>query len=177
MGGILAKGQRWLAGASPLLDRGTQRVDEGAQILCVKPRAGGARHHAAAVAACGFSALVGGELFSPGQRRIGFGPLRSSRLALPAPPLLPDATEPLVLRPDAAEIRRGDNARRPAGTPNHRTGAAGNERLVADRSRAPDKDTTIRTGVSQTAVLPASQCPGPTVAHENTEGPTGIRRH
>src|SRR5258708_33913033 len=108
MGGILAEGDQRLAGASALLDRGTQRVVEGAEILRVQPRAGGAGHHAAAAAACGLCALVGGELFSPGQRGTGFGPLRSSRLALPAPPLLPDATEPLVLRPHAAEIRHRD---------------------------------------------------------------------
>src|ERR1700694_2790624 len=110
MGGVLAEGDQWPVGASALLDRGTQRVDQRGEILRVESRAGGARHHATAVAACGFATLVGGELFSPGQRGAGFGPLRSSRLALPAPSLLPDATEPVVLRPGAAEIRGGDHA-------------------------------------------------------------------
>src|SRR5260370_41410343 len=136
MGGVLAEGDQRPTGASALLDRGTQRVDERGEILRLEPRAGGAWQHAAAAAACGLSALVGGELFSPGQRGTGAGPLRSSRLALPAPPLLPDATEPLVLRPDAAEIRRRHDARRPAGTPDDGTSPAGPEHLVGGRSRA-----------------------------------------
>jgi hypothetical protein len=40
MGGILAEGTRWPAGASPLLDRRTQPVDQGGEILLVQPRAG-----------------------------------------------------------------------------------------------------------------------------------------
>src|SRR5258708_10413711 len=117
MGDVLAEGARWPAGASAVLDRSTQRVDQGGEILRIEPRAGGAWHHAATVALCGLPTLVGRELFSPGQRGTGFGPLRSSRLALPAPPLLPDATEPLVLRSHATEVRRHDDARPPAGTP------------------------------------------------------------
>src|SRR5207245_11200773 len=94
------------------------------EILRVESRAGGAWHYAATLAACGFSTLVGGELFSPGQRGTGFGPLRSSRLALPAPSLLPAATEPLVPSPHAAEIRRRDAVRQLTGTPNDGTGPA-----------------------------------------------------
>src|SRR5260370_26510343 len=108
---------------------------------------------------------------------MGAGPLRSSRLALPAPPLLPDAAEPLVLRPHAAKIRRRDAARRPAGTSDDGTSAAGNERLAGGRSGATHEGATVPTGVSQTAGLPTSQCPSATVSHENAEGPIEIARH
>src|SRR5216683_2769658 len=66
MGGVLAEAEQRPVGASALLDRSTQRVDQRGEILRVESRAGGAWHHAATVAACGLSTLVGGELFSQG---------------------------------------------------------------------------------------------------------------
>src|SRR5437879_4576148 len=121
MGEVLAEGSRWLAGASALLDRSPQRFDQRGEVLCRQPCALGAWHLVAAVAACGLWTLVGGKLLSRGQRRTGFGSLRSARLALPAPALLPDTTDPPVLRPYASKVRQHGDARRPARTPNHRT--------------------------------------------------------
>src|SRR5208282_1204174 len=120
-----------------------QRGDQGSEVLLVEPCARGAWHLSAAVAACGFGALVGGKLLSSGQRGIGFGPLRGSRLALPAPALLPDTTDPPVLRPHASEVRRRDDARRPAGAPDDRTSAPSHEHLVGDGAGATDKSSAI----------------------------------
>src|SRR5437660_12141150 len=109
MGGVLAQGERRrFAGPSALLDRGPQRRHEGGKILRIEPRAGRARHELAAAAAYRFWALVGGELFLPGQRGIGTGPLRSSRLGLWRSPFLPDATYPCGLLLRASVIRSLD---------------------------------------------------------------------
>ena len=98
MGDILAEREKWPAGATAYFDRGAQRVDRRGKILRVEPGAGRAWHLAAAAAARGVWSLVGGKLLARGQRGTGFGPLRNAWLAWPAPPLLPDAVEPLVLR-------------------------------------------------------------------------------
>src|SRR3974377_1365937 len=121
MGGVLAERDQRLARATPLLDRRTQRVDPRGQILCIQPRAGGTGHHAAAPAACGLSALECGELFSPGQRRTRFGSLPSARLALCASPLLPDATEPFVLRPHTQKFEAATRRENPPPPPHPRT--------------------------------------------------------
>src|ERR1700677_785463 len=105
MGEVLAQGSRWPAGASALLDRRTQRLDPPGEILRRQPCTRGREALATAFAACGLRALVDRKLLSPGQRGIGFGPFRGSRLALPAPALLPDTTDAPVLRPHASEIR------------------------------------------------------------------------
>src|SRR5262249_24844999 len=89
---------------------------------------------------------------------------------------LPDATEPLVLRPDATEIRPGEDGRRPARTPDDGTGTTGHERLVGGGG-AIDDDRMVRRGVSQTAVLPASQWPSAAVAHKDAKGQTEIPLH
>src|SRR5437660_9535955 len=178
MGGVLAQGERRrFAGPSALLDRGPQRRHEGGKILRIEPRAGRARHELAAAAAYRFWALVGGELFSPGQRGTGTGPLRSSRLALCPSPFLPDATEPLVLCSRPAEIRRRDRPRRSAGTLDHGTSPAGDQHVAAGRSAATDKNRTSRKGVSQTAILPKARRPGTALAHENEKGPLESPRH
>src|SRR5271157_2239665 len=177
MGEVLAERRQWLAGASALLDRSPQRFDQRGEILRLQPCARGTWHVAAAVAACGLCALVGRKLLSPGQRRTGFGPLRGSRLALPAPALLRDPTDPPVLRPHASEVRRRHQARRPAGTPDDRTSATSHERLVGDRPGTTDKSSTLATRISQAAVLPASQCPGAAIPRENAQGPTAILGH
>src|SRR6185369_14793491 len=101
MGEVLAEGRQWPAHAPTLFDRRPQCIDQRSEILRSQPCARGEWHLAARVAADRLWALVGGKLLSPGQGGTGFGPLRGSRLGLPASPLLPDATEPAILRPHA----------------------------------------------------------------------------
>src|SRR5262249_57982684 len=68
-------------------------------------------------------------------------------------------------------------ARRPTGTPNDGTGAAGHERLVGSCGESTHESRTVRTGAKQTAILPTSQCPSTAVSYKNTQGSTEISRH
>src|SRR5208283_3422718 len=155
----------------------TQRLDQRGEILRRQPCAWRTGHLVATVAPCGLWPLVGRKLFSPGQRGTGFGPIRGARLALLAPALLPDTTDPLVLRPYTTDIRRGNDARQAARTPDDRTSAPSHEHLVGDSPGTTDQSGAIPTRANQTAVLPASQCSGTTRSRKNAQGTTAIRGH
>jgi len=167
MGGVLAERPRRPARAAAYVDRGTQRVDAGGEVFPCEPRARRAGRHLTVAAERGLPTLVHRELFPPGQRGTGAGSLRSAGLALRASPFLSDATEPLVLRPDATETGRGSVAGRPPGTTDDGTSPPRHERLAVHIRPGPDADTPPETRAGETGLLPTPKPASTTVPHED----------